>query len=683
LIPALPYALDQVVLFGMQLCDLLDYLCRRTHPDTGEQQPVIHNDIKPANIIRDPETDKVWLVDFGTARARYVSAPLADKESVYGTVGYAAPEQYHGASEPRSDVYALGATLYHLLTDDDPRDHPFQFDRLDHLDLNLRLALRAALDPDVTTRSTALAFRESLNKCMPDQPLVEAQPLAFPAGKSAQKLSDLVGLAQQEWDYARDILYSGDLEHWLRRSLHNPVVAEVARRVTSSSLERDAGLDAFLREIAPTLPGGRLTLDKPAVNMGTVITGRLETARVVLSNNGRGYSQGTVTSSAAWLREHDGRFGVRPGGTDELLIEADTAQLAPGSTHRETLTVTPADNSKPLMLEVLLTVAEARVAVQPLELVFDLTAGAAQPQEFALVNTGGNPVQCQLSRDEPWLLVEPKRVSLAAGQSATGKVNIRPDRLPPAPRPRATVVITPDHGTASNVAVRVQTIGSRGARRRLGILLGLCTLAAVGLGARQLATAGHLHLSPSASLAPSITAEDLDAAMVAMNGLDIDRYEVTNIQYARYQPGHLYAKGDELLPAVNITWEAAREYCQQVNKRLPSETEWESVARGPDLWTYPWGNDPDRSRLNSLDNRSTGLVRVDSYAEGATPQGVHHLLGNASEWVVGSAEHPRTHRGGSYQDIGMTNSSSTYADQPGYRSETVGFRCVRPVTPAS
>jgi serine/threonine protein kinase len=76
-------------------------------------QPVIHRDIKPANIIIDPE-DRVWLVDFGLARAAVSSGArvmvAGGKTVAAGTPGYTPLEQWQMQPTPKSDIYALGAT---------------------------------------------------------------------------------------------------------------------------------------------------------------------------------------------------------------------------------------------------------------------------------------------------------------------------------------------------------------------------------------------------------------------------------------------------------------------------------------------------------------------------------------------------------------------------------------------
>lgn len=107
-----PQKLADVARWGVQVCKVLEYLAR-VRPN-----PVVHHDIKPANLILDKNSGEVGLVDFGTAKARLTLQPGGkvglQKSSIYGTVGYAPPEQYQARSEPRSDIYALAATTYHL-----------------------------------------------------------------------------------------------------------------------------------------------------------------------------------------------------------------------------------------------------------------------------------------------------------------------------------------------------------------------------------------------------------------------------------------------------------------------------------------------------------------------------------------------------------------------------------------
>jgi serine/threonine protein kinase/Tfp pilus assembly protein PilF len=113
-----PLAVDQVVRWATELCDVLNYLHTR-------QPPIIFRDLKPANVMIS-ENGHIFLIDFGIAR---IFKPGKQHDTVaLGSPGYAAPEQYGKAqSSPRSDIYSLGALLHHLLTGLDPSEQPFSF----------------------------------------------------------------------------------------------------------------------------------------------------------------------------------------------------------------------------------------------------------------------------------------------------------------------------------------------------------------------------------------------------------------------------------------------------------------------------------------------------------------------------------------------------------------------------
>lgn len=107
-----------VIEWAKQLCDVLSYLHSR-------KPPIIYRDMKPSNVMLRPD-GKVMLIDFGTAR-EFKETSVADTTCL-GTQGYAAPEQYggHGQTDARTDIYCLGATLYHLLTGHNPSEPPYE-----------------------------------------------------------------------------------------------------------------------------------------------------------------------------------------------------------------------------------------------------------------------------------------------------------------------------------------------------------------------------------------------------------------------------------------------------------------------------------------------------------------------------------------------------------------------------
>ena len=106
-----PQPEELVIAWAKQLCDVLSYL-------HSQKPPIIYRDMKPANIMLKPEGN-IKIIDFCIAR-EYKEQSLADT-TVLGTKGYAPPEQYSGQTDARSDIFALGMTMHHLLTGIDPR----------------------------------------------------------------------------------------------------------------------------------------------------------------------------------------------------------------------------------------------------------------------------------------------------------------------------------------------------------------------------------------------------------------------------------------------------------------------------------------------------------------------------------------------------------------------------------
>lgn len=135
--------------------------------------------------------------------------------------------------------------------------------------------------------------------------------------------------------------------------------------------------------------------------------------------------------------------------------------------------------------------------------------------------------------------------------------------------------------------------------------------------------------------------DESPAHMVFLDPYFIDKYEVSNNDYGEFikatgHPAPAYWDDPRLnkpqLPVVGVNWEDARAFCEYRGKRLPTEAEWEKAARGPDGNLYPWGNDFDPAKVN-YGKKHDATVPVDSYPEGASYYGLHHMSGNVFEWV--------------------------------------------------
>lgn len=101
--------------WALQIIDVLDYL--HSLPTT-----IVYRDLKPSNVMIDGNTGRIMLIDFGIARS--INQNQEKGVTAVGTMGYAPPELFSGQVEPRSDIYSLGSTMFHLLTGADPQNNP-------------------------------------------------------------------------------------------------------------------------------------------------------------------------------------------------------------------------------------------------------------------------------------------------------------------------------------------------------------------------------------------------------------------------------------------------------------------------------------------------------------------------------------------------------------------------------
>lgn len=141
--------------WGIQLCDVLGYL-------HSQRPAIIYRDMKPANVMLKPD-GTVTLIDFGTAR-EFKNGSKVEDTTCLGTRGYAAPEQFGGRGETdaRTDIYCLGATLYHLLTGHSPAEPPYEIKPLSYWDPSF----------------SGSGFEKIINKCCQQDPAARYQTCA-------------------------------------------------------------------------------------------------------------------------------------------------------------------------------------------------------------------------------------------------------------------------------------------------------------------------------------------------------------------------------------------------------------------------------------------------------------------------------------------------------------------------
>ncbi|MBI4617778.1 MAG: SUMF1/EgtB/PvdO family nonheme iron enzyme, partial [Planctomycetes bacterium] len=174
----------------------------------------------------------------------------------------------------------------------------------------------------------------------------------------------------------------------------------------------------------------------------------------------------------------------------------------------------------------------------------------------------------------------------------------------------------------------------------------------------------------------------------------IDRCEVTNAEYRRFvaETGHPpppgwsgneFPEDEGNHPVTGVSWYDARQYAEWAGKRLPTEEEWEKAARGTDGRLYPWGNEFEAGKANTLESGSRGPVATGAHEQGASPYGCLDMAGNALEWTLTESqgddgESYRVLKGGCWYFPGTnTRSEKRFKDYPTSRLRSNGFRCCR------
>jgi len=691
-----PLDLDDAVRYTVEICRVLEYLVH------VQPEPVVHCDIKPANIIIDRNSGQAVLVDFGTAKTRYrhgqTTSPDSERPSVYGTVGYAAPEMFSGEAVPRSDVFSLAATLYHILTTDDPRDHPFKWPRIGDIPAALRLILEQALVNEIDQRLDAEQFRRQLEAFRASN-AGTARPLTFPDGNLATTITGVLDLSLSYWDYTRQILYDGSLDTWLRHALNDPVSANRASDAIQQYPDApDAGLDAFVRSLNPRIPTSTLVLAPSTVDLGTLAPGESKVVKLTMRNQGPAGCRGSIVASVPWLEISPTEYGIGPGRQMEIAVRCVAAeQLAPNARHTGYIVATSSTGQA--------YEAQVQVAIAPRVAARTATATAA-PTAPRPAARAPQPQPKPIAQPP----AQPRRLPPQPAQPATGRKKTR----------RKTGVLL----LALVVLIAIALVATYALQGRFSSSSGAVDAGIDALNARDWERAGKqlARLDPTDDVAVRQVARTLEDNMTTLPGgtlrmgssetissylgtiyevpiapFAIDRLEVTNVQYqafvneTRHRPpqqwsgGH-FPRGEALHPVVQVSWDDAQAYAQWAQKRLPTEAEWEWAARGESGRQYPWGNESDQEQVNTIELDVGSTTSVGSQPGDATPDGVMDLAGNVREWTN---DRYRNYDEVQTPDPGQIavrgNSWSSYNTDASARqrvsrdtlADDLGFRCAR------
>lgn len=553
-----------------QILDAVAYLHRQS-------PPLIHRDIKPQNIIVTPQA-KAVLVDFGIAK-QMASGQATSPSARFGSPGYAPPEQYSGGTDARSDVYSLGATLYFLLSAQDP--------------------------PSATERAYG----------KPIPPLAPSNPTVTPNVQAALgKAMDLNG--NQRFSNVNELFSALNTLTSI-----NPVPIPPAARPIPIWVW--AFIVALI--VAAGLLGalaGRLSSPAPDPNVSAIIKETVLVPQTVMAKQ-------TVL-------------------VPQTVVALQTVLVPQTVVARQTVPV-----PETVVSVVAVTIPETVVALRTVVV----------PQTVVALRT---------------VIVT----------------------ITPAPTPTPGIVTTKisaiDEAEMVYVPAGEFIMGSTDAQVEQA--LQACKRFA------NFCDQGEI---------PALLDSEKPSHTIMLDAFWIDRHEVTNAHYKRcVDDGACLtpfetksATREEYFgnpeyddyPVIQVSWDDATTFCEWAGKRLPTEAEWEKAARGTDGRIYPWGNDFDASRLQSI-LLSGDTLQVASYPGGASPYGALDMAGNVLEWTAdwydpgyytfSPRENPsgplsgqdRVVRGGLgsvIQDLDLARIAFRFKSAPDSHESLISFRCAQ------
>ena len=449
-----------------QVLDAIEYL------HAYKPRPIIHRDVKPDNIILLPDGKTVKLVDFGIAKIG--GASNATRK---GALGYhpwfSPPEQcYPGErTDTYSDVYALGATLYVLLTKEMPpestaRDrsgarlvpprhlNPKISPRVEQVILQamnldprqryptakeMRLALQGkpTKKPAIACPHCGARLRAGARFCTAcGKTTVPLAPFVFKAsGYQVKTVKELVRGCDSYWAEAEKRFWKGEMDKWLTRVGERQLAGQ-AKAIRARLSDRSAALDAFLQAADPTRSLPVLTLDRSRLDFDALRIGDSKTESFVISNSGRGYLYGSLNASPpAWLTVHPANFGCLAGKQQKVDVGIATANLSGtelGVDYNGTVTVLSNRGQQAVTVRVKV-VDEPQAAVDPQQVKLGKVAyGQAVRRQVRVTNKGGGTLQGNLRSLERWIAVEDagRRFSLRKGHSTVTYLTVHTAQLP-------------------------------------------------------------------------------------------------------------------------------------------------------------------------------------------------------------------------------------------------------------
>ncbi len=437
-----PFGEAEVVGWMLQLLEALE----RAHSAN-----IIHRDIKPANIMLLPGETEIKVIDVGIAKIGK-AGDITQRGAAAASPGFAPPEQYAqaGRTDRGTDIYAVGATMYALLTAAAPLEAPARINQplppprqLNPLLTPLiESVILRAMEMDITRRfpdaaemRAALQGKSSTLTC-PSCSHTNSITALFcrncglpfqavglvVAGKQVNRPADLPAACDHAWNEGISLLTSGKLRQWLQslQQVGASALAALTQIGGQYPNDPDLQLDALLRFIQPQRPRPQLRVLPPQPPLVTLEQGDSHTISFTITNVGQGVLAAKITTNESWVTVQPMAVHSMAGEPQVVQVILDSSGLAgtrSGKLYVAAVEVTSNDRTISQVYHVQVTAAP--------RLVVD-----SNTVDFGTVQHGQNRIQktIQVSNDgfgtltatvqstASWLQVTPTSLVLATGQ---------------------------------------------------------------------------------------------------------------------------------------------------------------------------------------------------------------------------------------------------------------------------
>ena len=440
----------------VQLLDALDH---------AHQRNIIHRDVKPANIMVAPDGKQIKIIDVGIAKIGGAGS-MTQRGAAAASAGYAPPEQYAqaGKTDRFTDIYAVGATMYVLLTGVVPADAAARMSGVQTLTppRQINPALSAlvedvvlrAMEMDVTRRYQSAADMLAALQGKPVASVVSCikcgtsnqatarfclkcgAPLLAPtltlAGMPVQRLDDLIQACDRGWADVVNQLMVGRIDPWLQGQGATGQAWLTALHTARNQYPRDPNLqlDAFLRQVAPQRTPAQLRVQPAQLPVINVEQGASTSLAVEVVNAGQGYLTASLAFSEPWLTVQPTALSGPGGSSHQLQVIVDASQLVgarSGKVHVAPIQMKSNGGDITLLCSVNVTAAP-RLNVQPLQVDFGAVSfGQTATRTIQIANDGVGVLSAGIRVSDAWLQASTPSISVSgrARESVTVQVNPR------------------------------------------------------------------------------------------------------------------------------------------------------------------------------------------------------------------------------------------------------------------